>query len=493
MNPAPPGPAHPNPVEVTALSLSAAGRSVLAGCSLAVRPGETVGLAGRSGSGKTALAHALLGWTRPGIVRTGGTVLVDGLDPFEPAAARRLRGRTVTYLPQDCAAALPAQHRVGRILDRAARRAGVPRGDRAGHVAATLERMRLPPALARSFPHELSGGQARRVALAAALAAGSRLLVLDEPTAGLDPALVTDMLALLRPAAGTALLMISHDPEVIDRLADRRLLLTDGRLAEAGTGRDAPPPPAVPAPAVPVRHAHGSRVLAVEAVSGGHQGARVLRDLSLGLAEGECVAVTGPSGTGKSTLARMLAGTLVPDTGRLLLGGTPHPWAARLRSRRGRLAVAHVEQDARAALNPAEPLGAALERARLTAQRAGLRPPSVAGLLASVSVRPGHAERRPGELSGGERQRANLARALAACPRVLVCDEVTSALDRATERDILATLLRLRAEHGLAVVLITHSREVSAAADRRLVLADGVLVPAQPEGYGLPLSRPAGG
>ncbi|UCM87047.1 ABC transporter ATP-binding protein [Streptomyces marincola] len=477
-------------VEVSELSLAAGGRPVLSGCSLTLRAGERVGLVGRSGSGKTALAHALLGHTRAGLDRTGGTVRVAGIDPFSRAGARQVRGRLVAYLPQDCAATLPAEHRVGWVLDRAAGRAGVPRARRAAERARALERVRLPADLARSFPHQISGGQAQRVALAAVLAAGARLIVLDEPTSGLDPALVDDVVELLRTATGdAALLVVSHDPEVVDRLTERRLTMAGGRLAE-GTGA-APAAAGRTVAAAPPRAAPpGPPVLLAEGVTGGPGRPAVLAGAGLSLGAGECVAVLGASGAGKTTLARALAGTAVPAGGRLWLGGDEQPWPVARRTRAARLLVAHVDQDSRGALNPRERIGTALERARAAARRGGVDAPPVADLLAGVSLPAGAARRYPGELSGGERQRANLARALAAGPRVLLCDEVTASLDGATEDEVLDLLGRLRRAHGLAVVLITHSRRVASGADRCLVLRDGQLAPAGP-GPGAPSATTA--
>ncbi|MFC8390613.1 ABC transporter ATP-binding protein [Streptomyces sp. NPDC057238] len=473
-----------NLVEVASLSLSSAERRVLSDCSLTIRPGERVGLVGRSGSGKTALAHALLGYTRQGLARVGGTVRVAGHDPFSPAGARRVRGRLAAYLPQDCASALPAEHRVGWVLDRAARRSGVARAQLASFRGNALERMGLPADLARAFPHQISGGQAQRVALASALAAGAELLVLDEPTSGLDPSTTEDLIHLLRTAVGhAAMLVVSHDMDVVDRLTHRRIAMTHGGLTDA----DVPDRSAAEGPSVPRRPVEEvldaraveerTCVLRAEGVRGGPGGEHVLRDVNLTLGAGECVAVVGASGAGKTTLARVLAGTLEPSGGRLWLNGTPQPWSVARRSAADRLSVAHVDQDSRAALNPRETVGKALERACRAAARGGLTPPPVAELLSAVALPRSAAGRRPGELSGGERQRANLARAVAAGPRVLLCDEVTASLDGATEREVLDMLATLREERGLAVLLITHSGAVAATADRCLALVDGALGP----------------
>ncbi|OCC14046.1 ABC transporter ATP-binding protein [Streptomyces sp. PTY087I2] len=484
-----------NLIEMSGLSLVAAERPVLTDCSLSVRQGERIGLTGESGSGKTALAHALLGYTRRGISRSAGTVRVTGRDPFDPVAAKALRGTTVNYLSQDSSSALPAEHRIAWVLDRAARRAGTPQAHRRVLRAQALERMRLPASLERAFPHELSGGQAQRVALAAALTAGAKLLILDEPTSGLDPKLVDETVRLLRTIpADIALLVVSHDLEVVSRLTERRLSMEEGRLVESGrpgarpvvsqgsglsgAARKASPMLGNVAAngSSPVPEG-GQPLLSAQNVGGISDRPPVLRGTSLSLVAGECVAIVGGSGVGKSTLACALAGTLAPTSGTLWFEGKAQPWLTSRRTRAGKLFVAHVDQDSRAALNPRERVGPALERARSAASRGGGAPLSVAELLQVVELPDYAAARLPSELSGGERQRVNLARSLASGPRVLVCDEATSALDLRTEQKVLENLATLRAAQGLSVLLITHRRQVAAVADRTYLLAGGTLTP----------------
>nr|WP_275942237.1 ATP-binding cassette domain-containing protein [Streptomyces spiramenti] len=451
---------------------------------MTIRPGERVGLVGRSGSGKTALAHALFGHTRSGITRTGGSVRVAGHDPFTTAGACRVRGRAAAYVPQDCASALPAERRVGWVLDRAARRAGVPRDGLPTAREAVMGDLGLDPGLARAFPHQISGGQAQRVALATALLAGSELLVLDEPTSGLDARAAAELVRLLRRGAGAvAMLLISHDHDIVAELTTRRLTVEAGSLGDGpldGLDRPGPPAPeplaAVRLPAEPPRPA-GAPLLRAEGVTAGHGGEPALRGTDLDLRAGECVAVVGPSGVGKTTLARVLAGGLVPDAGRLWLREEPCPWPVTRRRGGDRLLVAHVDQDSRGALNPRETVAVALRRARRAALRCGLVPEPAAELLRAVALPATAAGRLPGELSGGERQRVNLARALAAAPQVLLCDEVTASLDPETEQRVLALLAELRIERDLAVLLITHRAAVAATADRVLELRHGLLVP----------------
>lgn len=474
-----------NLVDVTRLQLTSADRAVLADCSLTIRPGERVGLVGRSGAGKTALAHALFGHTRPGITRTGGSVRVAGHDPFTAGGARRVRGRAAAYVPQDCASALPAERRVGWVLDRAARRAGVPRGELSAARDAVMGGLGLDPGLARAFPHEISGGQAQRVAVATALLAGAKLLVLDEPTSGLDPRAAAELARLLRRGTGgAAVLLVSHDTDLVTEVTTRRLTMDSGSLAVAPPNSPARPvPPPAPESATSARRPvepprpGGAALLRAEGVTAGHGVEPVLRGVGLELRAGECVAVMGPSGAGKTTLARVLAGGLVPDAGRLWLREQPCPWAVTRRGGGDRLLVAHVDQDSRGALNPRETVEVALRRARRAALRCGLAPEPAAELLRAVALPAAAAGRLPGELSGGERQRVNLARALAAAPQMLLCDEVTASLDAGTEQRVLALLAELRVERGLAVLLITHRAAVAATADRVLELRHGLLAP----------------
>ncbi|MEZ0492075.1 ABC transporter ATP-binding protein [Kineococcus sp. TBRC 1896] len=462
-------------VQVRSLSIrSAAGAHLLDAVDLAVAPGEVVGLAGTSGSGKTTLARALLGDVRPGLERTGGSVVVAGHDPFRPRGRDALRGRRVTYLGQDPAAGLNPARRVGDLVGELVRlRTGAARGEVHTRVHALFDLVGLPTdrGFLRRRPHEVSGGQAQRVALASALAGDPDLLVLDEPTSGLDPVLVDRVGRLVagrvRGGDGRAALVVSHDARFLASTADRVVHLERGRVV---------PAPAVPRPVAAERVSASSEQVLRVVVTAGHGRGPVLDGAELSVAAGECVAVTGPSGSGKSTFLRALAG-LHPDArGTLHLAGRPLPWPA---GRRGpdRRAVALVAQDSASALNPRESVRTSLSR-----PLRGLDPRAVeqevARLLERVRLSPDVLDRRSPQLSGGQRQRVNLARALAAGPRVLLCDEVTSALDERTASAVLDLLAGLRADLGLAVVLVTHDLEVARrSADRVLRVHEGRFAP----------------
>ncbi|MFD7742107.1 ATP-binding cassette domain-containing protein [Streptomyces sp. MJM8645] len=388
------------------------GTPLLAPVSLDLRPGRVHAVTGPSGAGKTTLLHALAGALPPGARATG----------------------LVTVLGQDVLALAPEPLR-------------------------RLRRHRL------AFPGALSGGRQRRVALARALARRPDLLLLDEPGAGLDPALRDEIADLLRELArrhGIAVALASHDAAFVARCADEVLVLTPARpgagggairagAVRAGASRTSGP--------VAARTAVGLAALGVEAHVGYGRGRRrILTGVDLHLAPGSCTGIVGPSGAGKTTLARVLAGLHPPTGGTLTLDGAPLAGSHHARTREQRRRVQLVPQNPLGALNPARTVGATLTRPlRLHHTTPHEQCPGrVAELLAAVGLPADLAARHPHELSGGQRQRVAIARALAAEPDVLLCDEVTSGLDADTAVGIMTLLGRLRAERGVALALIGH-------------------------------------
>ncbi|MFF0967059.1 ABC transporter ATP-binding protein [Streptomyces sp. NPDC003703] len=469
----------------------AGGPPVLRDACLSVRAGQVLGVVGRSGSGKSSLAHGLLGHVRPGLEVRAGTVRVAGLDPFDRADARRLRGRVVSFLGQDPASSLNPALRIGAQIAEAVRlRSAVARG---GGVRARVEELllsvRLPAdrSFRRRLPRELSGGQAQRVALALALAGRPSLLVLDEPTSGLDPVTADGMRALLAEtlrAGDRAALLVSHDPAWLGSVSDDVIRLEAGRIA--GRGIPVAPSPVRPSGASPGGGSPGEAPhvtaagpvvadgLLVRGLCAAHGRSAVLHDVSLAVPAGSCTAVVGASGSGKTTLARCLAGLHPKAAGSVEWRGDGVP--------RGRAApVQLVAQDARGALNPRESVRAALTRPLRGLGGRSARDASgeAVRLLRLVGLDEDVLGRRPGELSGGQRQRVALARTLAAGPRVLVCDEITSALDPETAGRVLDLLDELRRTPGLTVVMVTHDLAAAASrADRVVVLDEGRVVEA---------------
>lgn len=458
-------------IEVRNLTVEAAGAILLAEVGLRIDPGGVVVLTGPSGSGKSTLARALLGAVPPGIV-VRGTIMVKGLEPLRlrGAALRRYRSRVVGYVDQDPATTLNPYQRVGTILSELEATPGL-----GNELAAALG---LPgdPELLRRRVGALSGGQRRRVALARHAAARPDVLILDEPTAGLDRAArgaLVDLLHELHRQHRGTLLVVSHEPELLAALAPDRVLTIVGSSVVAGG-----PPPAT-APARPRTGCSFPPLLRVSGLAVAYaDGPPVCTDLDIEVGRGEGVGLLGPSGIGKTSIARAVLGLLEPTAGTVLLDDEPYPATVARRSGRQRRTLGFVTQDPAAALNPRTPVGRVLARAiaRARPSWAGERADGEARLLAAeVGLAEHLLSRRPGQLSGGQRQRVCIARALALAPSVLICDEVTTALDASTEDRILTLLTRIRDERGLGLLTITHDERVAdALCHRRIELGSPI-------------------
>ncbi|UNT00691.1 ATP-binding cassette domain-containing protein [Streptomyces tubbatahanensis] len=499
-------------IEVRRLTAHAAdGTALVRGVDLTMEYGRVTALVGPSGSGKTTTALALLGEAGAGVrlsghVRVGETEVVG--DHGITAHAAGVRGGTVAYLPQHPGNALNPARRIGAILTELAALHAPSGGGRNASRAlsrAALEQAQLPPerSVLRRFPHQFSGGQQQRVALAEVLACGPRVLVLDEPGTGLDTvtraALTRELARLAR--SGPAILLLSHDHAMVRALADDTVVLEAGRVTARGTPEAVLP--AAPA-AVTVRESgavrpDGSRevrpeggevcpdgsgeerpertpLLEARSLFAWHRrrGHDVLHDVSLRLRAGECLGVAGPSGSGKTTLARCLAGLHERLGGDLLLDGAPLP-ALVHRDREQKRRVQYVWQDVHGSFDPRRTVLDQVARTavRLRGRTVDQAREEAGALLCEFGIPPRTAARPPGALSGGELQRAAFARAALARPDVLVCDEITSALDAETAERVLTHVEHLRTTRT-AVLWISHDlRLLRRVADRLLVLDGG--------------------
>jgi peptide/nickel transport system ATP-binding protein len=563
--------------EVTDLRIRLAGGGprVVDGVSFTVGAGKLLGLVGESGSGKTTVALALLGHVRRGLEFEGGQVGLSGTDVLgaSPKTLRRLRGAEVAYVPQDPASALNPGLKIHTQLTEgmrahpdalAAKRLGAPEA----RLPEILDEVGLGdmPRLLEAYPHELSGGQQQRVALAMAFALRPRLIVLDEPTTGLDVSTQQRVLATVRQLCqshGVAAVYVSHDLAVVANLADSLMVLYAGRTMESGpttTVFDTPAHPytqrllrAIPSPeraavleaipgeppapesrgvgcmfasrcslvepacreaAVPVLELPGGHLVRCRRVSAAtaasvpaaapvHAPARpgagllevadlsarygsnqVLSEVNLTVPANQCVAVVGESGSGKTTLARCVVGMHGTWTGEVRLSEDVLARTAGKRPQAALQAVQYIFQNPYTALNPRATIASILDQPlRQCHPDMGRseRDDRIVTVLGDVALSSRFWSRYPDQLSGGERQRVAIARALVVSPQVLVCDEITSALDVSVQATIVELLRRLQAEHGLSLLFITHNLAlVRSIAQSVIVLSHGRVVESGP-------------
>ncbi|MFC9385937.1 dipeptide ABC transporter ATP-binding protein [Streptomyces venezuelae] len=498
-------------VEVTDLTVEFArsGDPVRAvdGLSFTLGEGRALALVGESGSGKSTVAAALLGLHRGTGAKVGGTVRVGGIDVATagPGELRRLRGGVAAMVFQDPLSALDPYYAVGDQIAEVYRvHAGGSRRAARARAVEVLDRVGIPDAArrTRSRPHEFSGGMRQRALLAMALACEPRLIVADEPTTALDvtvQAQILDLLHELRRESGTALLLVTHDVGVAAESVDEVLVMQGGREIERGPvgevlGAASEPYTrrllaAVPRLDGPVRQAapssrpKGEPLLEVRDLrrefGRGSNALTAVEGASLTVHAGETLGLVGESGSGKTTLGRMLVRLLDPTGGRLLYQGREIGTLTDRELRPYRRELQMVFQDPVASLNPRRSIGASIaDPLRVAGERDETRiRDRVRELLDRVGLDPDRHEAYPHEFSGGQRQRVGIARALAAEPRIVVCDEPVSALDVTTQAQVTALLAELQAELGLGLVFIAHDlavvRQVS---DRVAVMRAGRIV-----------------
>ncbi|WP_350281288.1 ATP-binding cassette domain-containing protein [Kribbella sp. HUAS MG21] len=462
-------------VQVTGLSATAGSAVLVDGVSFEVVAGEVTALVGASGSGKTTSALALLGEHGDGVRLTGhvevdGQVVVDG----NGVTTAEVRGRVVAYMPQHPGSALNPARRIGTTLRELAK---LHNGDAAEAVRAA----QLPGdrATLKRFPYQFSGGQRQRVALAQTLTCRPKVLVLDEPSTGLDSITRLHLVHELRDLAATGLgiLLLSHDLDLVRALASRVVVLDAGQVIAAGATDVLPDREDLPALGASADAKPLLKAMSLSASLRPRGRDVVVRDLDLAVPAGSCLGIVGRSGSGKTTLARCLAGLHERYTGTILLDDAPLP-VLRKRTHDQHRRVQYVWQEVRGSFDERRPVDQQVAR---TAERLrGLVPEQAraeaVATLARLGVAAITAARPPSRLSGGELQRAALARAVLAHPDVLICDEITTALDDRGTALVLDLLAELKGR-GTALIWIGHDLGlVAAVADQVLVLDAGQVV-----------------
>ncbi|MCC0068688.1 MAG: ABC transporter ATP-binding protein [Rhodobacteraceae bacterium] len=498
------------PVLLTMQDIHIDGRSgdtwspIIKGVDLTLHRGEVIGLIGESGAGKSTLGLAAMGFTRDGCRISGGMIDFDGIDLLAiPERERRaLRGKRIAYVAQSAAASFnPAHKLIDQYCEGPVQHGVMPREKAEADAVELYRRMRLPnpEEIGFRYPHQVSGGQLQRAMTAMAMSCRPDLIIFDEPTTALDVTTQIEVLSAIRDIVAqfdTAAIYITHDLAVVAQMADRIKVLLRGDEVEESDTRSMLAAPkedytkslwAVRSYARPVQPpvTTGVPVVSVQNVTAGYGAADVLKNIGFDIHARRTVAVVGESGSGKSTTARVITGLLPPRQGRILFDGQPLPPDYRQRSRDQLRQAQMIYQMADTALNPKLRLRELIGRP--AEMYLGLKGKAlterIRDLLALIELEPEkYIDRLPSELSGGQKQRIGIARALAAEPKFIICDEVTSALDQLVAEGILKLLDRLQSEFNLAYMFITHDlATVKAIADEVVVMQNGRVVEQGPK------------